>query len=304
MATKYIDGKFVCTYEQVSTFVVSNKNHRTSFSFEKADKQGGDIATYFCTPEGEVLNLLLGPVKGEELLAGAKLAREIFEKISKLESIEAKKDQVRKLHLRQFIESNESIYKVLNYINPNVGPYQNIDDQIRDLKLDRLETNRAAQKICTAIRATGFHSKLRGSLFSSFLPFENIAAIEKPVIEILLRQKYSRVSNRLTGIKKRFEKAVIEKKPTILIVNDGDRKKIDQLLRNKKVQKKLNGAHLDYANEADIFSIMSSLNVLKDKKEQKQYFYFFDGSGKLLKTMPIMTVNGLLYQIDKLGLAN
>jgi len=55
---------FVAAHQQVGDFEVTNVDGRL-------DKNGGNVASYFCTPSGRVLHAVVGPVKADELLAEA-----------------------------------------------------------------------------------------------------------------------------------------------------------------------------------------------------------------------------------------
>jgi hypothetical protein len=74
---KYINAQFVSTYQKVATFrIVGNQ------------KQGGNVAGYFCTPEGRVLHAIAGPVNGDVLLREARWVVEAH----KLGQLEARDD--------------------------------------------------------------------------------------------------------------------------------------------------------------------------------------------------------------------
>jgi hypothetical protein len=60
-AGKYLNDNFVSTYQKVGTFTVNG-----------GQKQGGNVASYFCTPEGRVLHAIAGPVKADRLLREAR----------------------------------------------------------------------------------------------------------------------------------------------------------------------------------------------------------------------------------------
>lgn len=59
----YINRNFVATYVKVGTFRVAN-----------GQKQGGNVASYFCTPGGKVLHAVAGPVDAQTLLKEARWA--------------------------------------------------------------------------------------------------------------------------------------------------------------------------------------------------------------------------------------
>jgi hypothetical protein len=62
-----------------------------TFRVEGAQKQGGNVASYFCTPAGEVLHILAGPVHGEALLREARWVVETW----KLAVLEGGQDAAR-----------------------------------------------------------------------------------------------------------------------------------------------------------------------------------------------------------------
>lgn len=58
---KYVNEEFVAAFQKVGTFVVNN-----------GQKQGGNVATYFCAPDGRVLHVIAGPVDAATFLREAK----------------------------------------------------------------------------------------------------------------------------------------------------------------------------------------------------------------------------------------
>jgi hypothetical protein len=63
---KYLNTNFVSTYQKVGTFTING-----------GQKQGGNVASYFCTPDGRVLHAIAGPVKADVLLREARWVIEI-----------------------------------------------------------------------------------------------------------------------------------------------------------------------------------------------------------------------------------
>jgi hypothetical protein len=53
----YLDKHFVCAFQRVGTFKIVGKQ-----------KQGGNVASYFCAPDGRVLHAVAGPVDGSTFL--------------------------------------------------------------------------------------------------------------------------------------------------------------------------------------------------------------------------------------------
>jgi hypothetical protein len=58
---KYLNENFVSSYQKVATFKIVG-----------AQKQGGNVASYFCAPDGRVLHVVAGPVDAATLLREAK----------------------------------------------------------------------------------------------------------------------------------------------------------------------------------------------------------------------------------------
>jgi hypothetical protein len=58
---KYVNEFFVSTYQKVATFKIVNGR-----------KQGGNVAAYFCAPDGRVLHCVAGPVDAQTFLREAK----------------------------------------------------------------------------------------------------------------------------------------------------------------------------------------------------------------------------------------
>lgn len=81
-----IKANFVSCYEQVGQFSVSTSvSTRQEKLQERLGKNGGNVVTYFCTPEKEVLLYLVGPVSAQEVLQGAEFADKLNHKLRGLD---------------------------------------------------------------------------------------------------------------------------------------------------------------------------------------------------------------------------
>lgn len=69
---KYLNEYFCSSYQKVGTFKIVGAN-----------KQGGNVASYFCAPDGRVLHCVAGPVDSATLLREAKWVVETTEKAIK-----------------------------------------------------------------------------------------------------------------------------------------------------------------------------------------------------------------------------
>ncbi len=66
---KYLNENFVCSFQKVATFKIVN-----------GQKQGGNVASYFCAPDGRVLHIIAGPVDAATMLRESKWVVETTEK--------------------------------------------------------------------------------------------------------------------------------------------------------------------------------------------------------------------------------
>ncbi|HSQ58210.1 MAG TPA: hypothetical protein VLM40_20970 [Gemmata sp.] len=66
---KYVNEFFVSSFQKVATFKIVN-----------GQKQGGNVAAYFCAPDGRVLNCVAGPVDAQTFLREAKWTVETAKK--------------------------------------------------------------------------------------------------------------------------------------------------------------------------------------------------------------------------------
>jgi hypothetical protein len=65
---KYLNRHFVSAFQKVATFQING-----------GAKQGGNVAGYFCTPEGRVLHAVAGPVGSDTFLREARWANETYQ---------------------------------------------------------------------------------------------------------------------------------------------------------------------------------------------------------------------------------
>lgn len=67
---KYLNEYYCCAYQKVATFKIVS-----------GQKQGGNVASYFCAPDGRVLHVVAGPVDAATLLNEAKWVVESTKKV-------------------------------------------------------------------------------------------------------------------------------------------------------------------------------------------------------------------------------
>ena len=65
---QYLNRHFVSAFQKVATFQING-----------GQKQGGNVASYFCTPTGLVLHAVAGPVDADTFLREARWANDTYE---------------------------------------------------------------------------------------------------------------------------------------------------------------------------------------------------------------------------------
>ena len=86
---QYLNRHFVSAFQKVATFRIDG-----------GQKQGGNVAAYFCTPAGLVLHAVAGPVNAETFLREARWANETYH-LAQLDADDPTqlRDYFRKAHL-------------------------------------------------------------------------------------------------------------------------------------------------------------------------------------------------------------
>lgn len=69
----YIGQRFVCAYQQLGDFQVTNVNG-------KVEKKGGNVVSYFLTPDGRVIDAVVGPVTADKLLDAARFTVDAWQR--------------------------------------------------------------------------------------------------------------------------------------------------------------------------------------------------------------------------------
>jgi len=107
---KFLNENFVSSFQKVATFrIVGNQ------------KQGGNVASYFCAPDGRVLHVIAGPVNAAQMLSEAKWVVTTTEKAMK----EAKGDGAafkaifRKAHAERLRAETGLVVQAVTYDPPS-----------------------------------------------------------------------------------------------------------------------------------------------------------------------------------------
>ncbi|MGI8978789.1 MAG: hypothetical protein ACR2FY_06155 [Pirellulaceae bacterium] len=81
----------MAAHQQVGDFTATNVNGTIV-------KQGGNVASYFCTPSGRVIHAVIGPVNADELLKEANWALSVWNQAAKLRTLELQQRHVSLAH--------------------------------------------------------------------------------------------------------------------------------------------------------------------------------------------------------------
>ena len=81
----------MAAHQQVGDFTATNVNGTIV-------KQGGNVASYFCTPEGRVIHAVIGPVGADELLKEANWALAAWDKAKELRGLKLQERQMSLAH--------------------------------------------------------------------------------------------------------------------------------------------------------------------------------------------------------------
>lgn len=141
--------------EQVGDFTTTNVNGRIQ-------KNGGNVATYFCTPSGRVINGVLGPVDANELVREANWAIDTFEPVRDATFDRQLVHVNRQRHQRKYVFRKQGRNRELaDYLKPRPLPYldricEHVFEHILDEKLSTagLTVAQAAEKM-EAAKETG-----------------------------------------------------------------------------------------------------------------------------------------------------
>ena len=109
---KYVNEYFVSSFQKVATFKIVNGN-----------KQGGNVAAYFCAPDGRVLHCVAGPVDAATFLREARWTVETAKAcIGQSKGNGAKfKELVRKAHAEKLRKELGVVVEAVTYDPPDTA---------------------------------------------------------------------------------------------------------------------------------------------------------------------------------------
>jgi len=109
---KYLDEHFVSAFQKVGTFRIVGRQ-----------KQGGNVASYFCAQDGRVLHVVAGPVNGQTLLREARWVVDTVKKSLEESEKNGKsfKSQFRQVHAERLRKEHGLTVQPVTFDGPAPG---------------------------------------------------------------------------------------------------------------------------------------------------------------------------------------
>ena len=244
-------------YEQVGQFV--STTYRSKYrdtERERVAKAGGNVVTYFCTPEQEVLGWVVGPVSSAQLLVAA---REALDTQDVLRDFTGNDEKQRRLHMREHFLSG--LFAV-NRQGMRVWSSDSVDvaeageaDVARILALAKQTTGRTLsslyQRNSALIKAGRFkNAAVRAEsiridylirddetrLVLAELPLISLDQIRRPVFERLAGQRFEPRSEANDELLAAVQSSITRNQPTLLVVTGDHLKVPHDLPRNPELE--------------------------------------------------------------------
>lgn len=162
----YLNLHCVSAFQKVGTFRINGSN-----------KQGGNVASYFCTPEGQVIHAVAGPANAAQLIREAQWAVEIW-KLAQLtgQNMSEWRKFVRDAHLERLRRDHRVHLQEAFLPSLTDASWQQIDPWALKLSGSRLPNSNKSGKV--------------HHLLASY-PCAHISRIYSYVFEDILNEKIS-----------------------------------------------------------------------------------------------------------------
>lgn len=254
-----VTENFVPVYQQVGQFVSTSR-----VNSESVGKQGGNVVTYFCTPDLRVLGWVVGPVTPEHLLAEAKQALAADHQISRVSHLDAKtqRQRIHDHYLSQLHPQNRQAARLWSEFNKDSDRAPSEQNVARILWMARKTRDTPKRpgspvtiKQVKAYRNDESHLAVRlqrdteGSdlcrMVISEFPSLQLQHVQRTVFETLANQKFEPRSDRNDSLLKGVNDSVAAHRPTMLVVDEyindfqssAKRSGVSRLLKNFTVLK-------------------------------------------------------------------
>jgi hypothetical protein len=181
----YLNERFVSAYQKVGTFRVVN-----------GQKQGGNVASYFCRPNGTVLHAVAGPVNADTLLAEARWAVEL-NKSALTEATNLATGSLDELKYHKAVKHAHAVRYLLE-MNP-----AKVEESLRGMKRSLTDPNWAYRRDSTPLFVTlptmsphgaSDRAKVHWLLHAHTIPNQSLpllATVSRAVWEDVLGERFS-----------------------------------------------------------------------------------------------------------------
>ena len=214
---EYVERNFVACYEQVGDFRV------TAITNGQLNKNGGNVVSYFCTPDLNVINAIVGPVEADQLLGAARWSVNLWEKAKYAKSDE--RSQIcEEAHLEESGVDPARYYQVVSEKLPRISrQYQSrragiLGSPTLKKKLQAGEITlvdpltQAKQEACRA-----FTMDRRGALTHRILAMQPMSSVYDVYGELFERVAGERIATDRTKVNQSAE-ALKSSKPILFVI--------------------------------------------------------------------------------------
>ncbi len=170
----FVNRNFVSTYVKVGTF-----------QLVAGQKQGGNVATYFCTADGNVLHAIAGPVDANNFLYEARWIVNVQQRASLegRENPERFKQIVREAHTDRLDRDYGMTRATINRMHESVAE--------GDGGFNGKGTNSWLKRQFLRRHQNGWATKAQVQMLAALFPMEKIEDVYQYVFETILNEKVS-----------------------------------------------------------------------------------------------------------------
>ncbi|MAR08988.1 MAG: hypothetical protein CL681_03320 [Blastopirellula sp.] len=214
----YLQKHFLGTVERVGSFLVSDPQGNLITNSEgevvrrfrgmrvaegQTTKQGGNVVTYFCTPQMEVIHLVIGPVHGSTLQKEAKWAVETYA-TAKAEAVVAS-------------DVSEAI-RLAHHLRVPAADHDQFRSRLESYREKFAETESDQRALFQAAKTATWG--YRQHLALSKIGMCNLADMEEDSFEVFAGQPYQRRTKRQDGALQMVNRSVAKNKPVLIWMDD------------------------------------------------------------------------------------
>ena len=212
---------YVATFRKVGNFRVAlyqNGSGRGKPSHLR--KQGGNVVTYFCTPDGEVLHLLVGPTPPERIAEAARWAVDAHARVRR----EGGSEFARRAAVLSRLH-REAARKRVGGEAPDVlfAAEAEVVDEERFAAAHRLLYAEEVLRVVRSVdeQASSTVQSWTPHLLLAQLPYVELELLQEPVFELLAGQQFAPRTLRQDALLRAVRENVRLARPTLLVVSPG-----------------------------------------------------------------------------------